>query len=342
MSKKVVIATHVFSPGTSQALREYLEGKHKLLFIEHPLSGNIFTWTWGALHTFWRVIRTGNKYDLYIGSNNLNSFIGVLLKRVGRVRKVIFYTPDSPPHRFRNRLLNHIYYWMDYFCVRNCELVWNNSPEMIIQREKRGTPVSYRTKQLDVPMGTDRIEQLSFSQINRYQIGFVGHLKEGMGLEILIDAFRIISAEIPESSLLIIGSGPIEERLKNQAEDLNIEFTGLINRLPLVYEKLSLCALAAAPYEENTSSQFTDPGKVKLYLSCALPVIITRVPRIADEIEDTQAGVVIAPNAEELAEAALGLLKNELLLTKFRQNALALAGRYSWESIFERALEGFI
>jgi len=112
--------------------------------------------------------------------------------------------------------------------------------------------------------------------------------------------------------------------------------------LPLVYEKLSLCALAAAPYEENTSSQFTDPGKVKLYLSCALPVIITRVPRIADEIEDTQAGVVIAPNAEELAEAALGLLKNELLLTKFRQNALTLAGRYSWKSIFERALEGFI
>lgn len=345
MLERVVVSTHVFSPGTSQALRDHLlrEGK-EVLFIGHPLFGNVFTWSWGALDTFWQVFRQNKTYDLYFGSNNLNAFIGIILKKIGRVKKVIFFTPDYSLKRFNNAVLNHIYLWLDYFCLRHSDLAWNSSSIMPVdlmaqEREKRGVPVKYRNKQISVPDGTDVVETLPFSRINRDEIGFVGHLKEGMGLELLIEVFPWITERIPSAKLLIIGSGPIEEKLRLMAKGMNIEFTGFIGEISRVYQMLSQCAFAVAPYEEGTISQYTDPGKVKVYLSCGLPMVITKVPRVALEIEKEKCGFTIDYDRNQLIEAITKLLTDDALLEAYRQNTKKLAEKYRWDRIFSVALE---
>lgn len=346
MFKNVVIASHVFSPGTSQALRDYLlkEGKD-VLFIGHPLFGNIFTWTIGALDTIWQVLRAGKKFDSYVGSNNLNAFIGIILRKMGFVKKVIFFTPDYSHQRFKNKLLNNFYHWLDYYCLKNADLVWNSSTTMPVdpimrEREKRGVPPKYRSKQIQVPDGTDPVEQVPFDKINRYEIGFVGHLKKGMGLELLIDAFLEIIKQIPQAKLLIIGSGPMEEKLREKAKGLNIELTGFMGDLSQVYKRLSKCALGIAPYEDDSSniSRYSDPGKVKNYLSVGLPMVITMVPQIAFEIGREKCGIAINYNKDELVEAVVRLLKNETLLKSYRKNTLKLAKKYSWDNIFDKTL----
>jgi len=341
----VIIATHVFSPGTSQALRDYLlrEGKD-VLFIGHPLFGNVFTWTLGALDTIWQVIKTRKRFDLYVGSNNLNAFTGIVLRRIGLLKKVIFFTPDYSHQRFKNKLLNNFYHWLDYYCLKNADLVWNSSAVMPVdpimrERERRGVPPKYRSKQIQVSDGTDPAERLSFDKINRYEVGFVGHLKKGMGVELLIDVFPEITKQIPEAKLLIIGSGPIEEKLRIQAQGLNnIEFTGFMGELSQVYKRLSKCAIGVAPYEEGTTSQYSDPGKVKVYLSVGLPMVITKVPQVAFEIDREKCGIAINYGRNELIEAVVRLLKDETLLREYRNNAVRLAEKYSWDKIFERAL----
>lgn len=117
------------------------EGKD-VLFIEHPLFGNVFIWFLGALDTLWKVIKAKKTYDLYVGSNNLNAFIGIILRKIGLVRKTIFFTPDYSINRFDNYFLNNIYLWLDYFCLRHADLVWNSSSimplDLMIQAREKG------------------------------------------------------------------------------------------------------------------------------------------------------------------------------------------------------------
>ena len=58
MKKRVVVVTHSFSTGTSQAFRDYCKRKKfEVLFIEHPLFGNVSSWFFGAVDTVWQVLK---------------------------------------------------------------------------------------------------------------------------------------------------------------------------------------------------------------------------------------------------------------------------------------------
>lgn len=344
MIKKVVISTHSYAPGTSQAFRDYCQRKKmKVLFIEHPLETNLLTWGLGALDTLWQVVRESTKFDLYFGSNNLNTFIGLICRKLGRVKKVVYFTVDWSPQRFKSRLLNQLYHYLDYFCVKNADKIWNSSAVMPLDpimraREKNGYPKAWRLKQIQVPDGTDPFPNVPFHKINRYQIGFVGHLRKGMGLELLFEIFPALLKKLPQVKLLIIGAGPLEEKLRKTAPSPRIEFTGLMTDLKKVYKKLACCAISVAPYEPQGIDRYSDPGKVKNYLSVGLAVIITKVPCVAWEIEKEGAGLAVKYSKKELSKAILKLLQSEKLLKACRKNARRLAKKYSWDNIFDRAL----
>ena len=53
--KKIIIATHVYTYGKAQALRDYLKNKAQVLFIGQPLEGNLISWAIAAIRTFWPV-----------------------------------------------------------------------------------------------------------------------------------------------------------------------------------------------------------------------------------------------------------------------------------------------
>lgn len=342
MRKRVVIATHVFTPGTSQAFLNYCKKeKFVTLFIGHSIFGNVLTWGLGMLDTFWKVLKTGRKYDLYIGFDNLNAFVGICLRRIGKVSKVIFMTPDYSHKRFKNPILNSIYHFLDYYCLRNADIIWNSSSVMVGEREKRGIPKKYRAKQIMVPDGTDIVKQIPFKKRNRFEIVFVGHLKTGMGLELLISSFPQIVKRFPMAKLLIIGSGPIENKLRKAAKGLNIEFKGFIGDLSRVYGLITKSMIAVAPYEKNSLSENTDPGKVKLYLSAGLPMVITKVPLVALEIAKEKCGIAVNQSKkEELANALIKLLQNNLILKQYIKNTQKLTKKYSWDNIFDHALKG--
>ncbi|OGK26072.1 hypothetical protein A2954_02795 [Candidatus Roizmanbacteria bacterium RIFCSPLOWO2_01_FULL_37_12] len=345
MKKRVVIATHVFSPGTSQAFYKYCQRKKfNAIFIQHPLFGNIFSWFWGAVDTFWQVFRQGKKYDLFFGSNRLNTAVGIMLKKAGRAKKVIYFSPDWSQKRFKNNLLNYFFQKLDYFCVKYADIVWNSSHEMKLdpmmkERLNLGYPKKWLNKQIQVSDGTDDYPIPEFSKINRYRIGFVGHLKKEMGVQLAIESLTEIKKTVPDVSLLIIGSGPYEDHLKLMAKNLPVEFTGFIGNIFDVYKILARCAIAIAPYEETNEniSQFSDPGKTKNYFSVGLPIIITKVPKIADEIDYAKAGIAIHYRKQQFINAAVKLLK-ENNLKIYRKNVLQLKKKYGWDRIFDRAL----
>ncbi|MFH1224164.1 MAG: hypothetical protein V1647_07495, partial [Pseudomonadota bacterium] len=120
---RVVIVTHEYATGPSHALEKYLQGKtSKLAFIAHPfvfarekrshmriygmrslsVSEVFFPWyvpiQWfniikDVLLTLWWCLCFGS-IDLYVGVDNINAGVGVMLQKVGLVKKTVFYTID--------------------------------------------------------------------------------------------------------------------------------------------------------------------------------------------------------------------------------------------------------
>jgi len=343
--QSIVIATHTFSPGTAQKMRDYLllHGK-EVIFIGHKLQTGPVRWTLGAVDTIWRVVKTGKRWDLFFGSNNLNAFVGILLKSIGMVKKVIYFTPDYSHHRFKSRFLSQLWHRLDKFCVKRSNITWDSSiymevDYMVREREKRGYPVEWRNKQIAMPDGTDPVEPMAFEDINRYQIGFVGHLKKGMGVDLLIDIFPELVEAVPEVNLLIIGSGPIEEELKRKAKGKgNITFTGFMGDIDEVYNLLKMCAIGVAPYEPNTISQYTDSGKVRNYLTAGIPMVVTKVAPMSHEIERRKCGFAVEYKKGDFLQATIKLLNDESLLRSFRENVKEVADDYRWDKTIARAL----
>ena len=347
MDKTYVIATHNFAFGTSQALRKYFDrNKISHIFIEHELFANPLTWFLGMADTFWKVLQKKEHFDVFIGSNRLNAFVGIWLKKVGKISKVVYFSPDWVDDRFgKNNILNHMYQWMDYFCILHADITWNSSTVMDIdpmmqKRLDHHYPKRFIKKQIQVPDGTDAFPYINLQDVNPFRMGFIGHLRTGMGAEMIIKTYLKIKKDIPQLSCVIIGSGPEEERLREMAENTDIEFTGYMGDISNVYKTLSSCAIALAPYQDvkDNMSLYTDPGKVKVYLSVSLPVIITKVPQIAYEIHQKKAGIAINDNEDEYIRAVIQLLSDQKTLEQYRQNAYNLSKKYSWDHIFQRAI----
>lgn len=367
----VVIATHVFATGPSQELEEYLQRKVKtLMFIGHPFSyaqevhsffekyaqGKLCKKGFGRIwalpeplmylkdfgYTFFWIVKSKERFELFVGVDPLNALAGVLLNKLGRVRTVIMYTIDYVPQRFNNRLLNRFYHQIDSYCVKKCHKIWNLSPMMAKEREKKG--VTTNEKQIVVPIGVNLgIKRLPVNEVNRNCVAYMGHLREGQGLELIIRALPKVTKKIPNIKLLIIGTGRLETPLKNLAKELgvnkNVEFTGFIKDPRVAESILVKCGVGLALYEptSNSITQYTDPSKPKQYMACGLPVIITRVPWIAQEIEQKALGIVVNYNEEECSDAIVKILTDEKLYNMYRQNAINFVSNLDWTKIFNEA-----
>jgi glycosyltransferase involved in cell wall biosynthesis len=368
-----IIVSHIYATGPAFRLEEYLRDKAcRLVFIGHPFSftkdnrsfariykngkltkeekfvpwkgPELFFYFKDILLTLWWSLRFSARVDYFVGVDNLNVFSGIILKLLGKVRRIIFYTIDYVPNRFENKVLNYIYHFSDRLAVGKSDRVWNLSSIMVDEREKRGVSTISRKKQIVVPIGTDIPKKLlTFDKIDKYKMVFMGHLRGGQGVELLLDVMPDVVRKVAKAHLLIVGGGPLENMLKKLVETRrlteHIKFTGFVKDYSDVEGFLSDAAIAVAPYADdgNTFTRYTDPGKPKDYLASGIPVVITKVPQIAYEIEKNRCGIAIKDNRQELTDAIVTLLTDEKMLYEFRENAIKMAKKYTWDKIFSKA-----
>jgi len=371
---KIVIVTHVFATGPAQELESYLRKKSSsLMFVGHPFSfaldirpfyriydngkltkervafawklPNLFMYLKDMLLTLFWTIKYRRKFDLYIGADPLNALTGIILRKIGKVRKTVFYSIDYAPNRFHNKLLNWIYHRIDKFCAEKSDYVWNLSERMIEMRREKG--VKKTGNQLVVPIGVhfERIKRLDIKEINRKYLVYMGHLRRRQGLELMLDSLPDIVARIPDVKLVIIGMGELEEYLKKKVKEIGlrdyVEFKGYIEDHKEVEHILTKCAVGLALYEPGYDSfvGYTDPSKPKQYLACGLPMVITRVPWIAEEIEKEPMGVVTDYDKGEIVKAAIKLLSDNEFYSECRKNAIEFASKLSWDKIYAEVFE---
>ena len=378
--KKIIISTHVYATGPAQDLREYLLNNKigKLFFIGHPLfydkklkgsgyefyeKGELKKESYGKikknieilnyvnailLNIFW-IIGTSERWDLFVGSNNLNAFSGIVLRRLGKVKKVIYYVIDYNPKRFKNGLLNFCYQKLDRFCIKHANETWNLSPRMAEARKEYFGFSGGNQKTVPIGIWFERFPRLDFSQIKKHTLVFMGHILEKQGVQYVLEAIPAIIKEIPDFKFLVIGGGEYLEKLINHVKGLRIEkfveFSGYVEKHEDMERILSGCACAVAMYDKYDKSgtlsftNFADPGKIKIYLACGLPILLTDVPYNAKEIEEKRCGFVISQDKDEIARKAILLMEDEDTLQEYRENAIEYAKEFDWEVIFRDNLE---
>lgn len=375
-NSNIIIVSHVLTSVPAADLEEYfLKRKIKnLFFIGHPLfyradrpgshyriykNGSLsktkvfkpirlpsfIQYAVDTITTIIWVLLSNKKWDLIISLDNLNTIAALFLKKIGLVKKVVYYTIDFTPKRFNNNLLNNIYHYLDKFCVENADMTWNVSPRMAEGREKiRGMNRGIYNKQVTVPIGIwfGRFKKLPFNKKNKNTLVYAGGLSPHQGIQLVLDAVPIIIKSIPDFKFIIIGMGDYETELKKKIVSLKIQeyinFLGYIEKHEDVEKILSNCRIAVAMYSKELSkwSYYADPSKIKTYLASGLPVITTNLTHIASDLEKRECGMVISYNKAELAKAIIELFKNEKKYISYRQNAINFAEEFDWNAIFDK------
>lgn len=161
---------------------------------------------------------------------------------------------------------------------------------------------------------------------------FVGGFFGWQGLELLISAFGHVVREMPHAILLLIGEGPIENKLRCRVSELgcedNVRFLGSLPHHE-VAEILRISDIGVQLYEKR----FEFVGmKLFEYMAAGLAVIVTAPDRRHELIADGENGLVITPGCEpELRVALLRLLEDNILREKLGATARKTIGEnYTW------------
>jgi glycosyltransferase involved in cell wall biosynthesis len=138
-----------------------------------------------------------------------------------------------------------------------------------------------------------------------FVIGFVGRLIEQKGVDVLIDAFPAIRERHPQATLVIVGDGPLRERLRARAERLGLgasaRFAGWV---PQARSIMPACDLVAMP------SRWEGFGLTALEaMACGLPLVASDVDALPEILRDQETGLLVPPDdSRALAAAINGLL----------------------------------
>ncbi|HZU33788.1 MAG TPA: glycosyltransferase [Candidatus Angelobacter sp.] len=163
------------------------------------------------------------------------------------------------------------------------------------------------------PVDVERIHEATKDAINPFSEGkknlvTAGRLQRPKGFDVLIDALPGILERIPEVQLTILGEGPLESELKQQAQRLgvnkNVAFLGF-KANPWHYFKFADVFILPSRFEGL-------PNAVLEALALGKKVVATDCPGALREVQESVGPLMLVPreNSDELANAVVAVLQN--------------------------------
>ena len=295
------------------------------------------------------VIKSKRTFDLYIGFESINALAGVVLKKMGKIDKVVYYVSDFYPKRYKNEWFNAFYLLLDRMAATYADATWNVSMAMPEARKKLGYDMKKLSPQLFAPNAffKEEIRYLPFNKTKPYSIIYAGTLGLENGPDLAIESMPGILAKFPMATLTIAGGGRKEDEvyLKKVIRKLklekNINFVGFVPTNKELYGLVRKHWLSVAPYKAipNSVRWYADAVKIRMSLACGLPVVTTQVPPNGKLVQDAGAGVVTKDNSKDLSKAVINIFSNKKLYLKMRNAAISAAKKNTWENSYSNALK---
>jgi glycosyltransferase involved in cell wall biosynthesis len=169
----------------------------------------------------------------------------------------------------------------------------------------------------------------------QFNILYVGKLDENKGVQCLLEAIRILVHErstLTTSIFLnIAGSGPMEKKLNELVDDLNIKklvfFHGFIDDA----EKLSDFFCSSHLFVVPTLRHEGFPRVIDEAMACGLPVICSRLGGMKDSLDEKEVLFFKPGDSKGLADAIETIISQELI-----RKQLIIASRKRFATLFQQ------
>lgn len=278
-------------------------------------------------------------YDILIAQNSLLAFLGIILRTMGKCKKVIFFSHGIDKSRFENSLLNRVYRLLDTFSATRSDFDWFLSKNMIPIREKQGIK---KEKLFWIPSTVPIKTVLRKQTGNPGKIVFLGTIDNKNGAEMLPEIVKNIKKSLPGVVLDVMGNGYLFKKLKGDIKRDHLENNiKLLGHLPYSQfaGKLTDYSVGIAPYaySETSLTPLSDSLKMRLYLAAGLPVVITKGFWFSDEIQDNNLGFAVRDTAGSFAKAITKLLIDKKMNQEIRNRALAYSKELDLTGFYDRA-----
>ena len=292
-------------------------------------------------------LRQKTKYDLFIGLESVNAIAGVILKKLGLIKKVVYYVSDYSLQRYQSSWFNSLYLWLDRLAATKADFIWDVSQAMMPARIKAGLNPKKAAPLIHVPnaLFPEQINYLPIKKLIFNSLVYAGTLGIENGPDLAIKAFSLVIKKVPNASLHIFVGGKNDlERLKKLSQKLHLNkeifFHGFVSDQIALSNEINKYAIGLAPYKAIPGSPrwWADATKIRLYLAAGLPVITTQVPPLGKELVDENAGLVVKDNPEELSRAIKKIFTDRELYFNLRKNAMKKAKGNTWENTYKNAL----
>lgn len=227
------------------------------------------------------------------------------------------------------------------------EIVWNESKEIMRPVLEASNIVTCVSKALEndlrrvapnlkyirtvyAGIDTELINSVLCTEKEKNYIVSLRRLIPSKGIDILIQAFKDITKEYPQTKLLIAGEGSEEENLKTLVKDSNlddkIKFIGTVSFTRAIsLLKGAICTVVPSISEGGSLVNIEAQ-------TASCPVIASRVGGIPEYVQDDESGLLFeSKNPKDLADKVRTIISNAPLRNKLIQGGIEHAKKFSWD-----------
>ncbi len=205
--------------------------------------------------------------------------------------------------------------------------------------DKMRDPSVFQSKIHVIPIGVNSTAFTPSPLPDKLSILFINPSRR-KGVFVMLEAFRIVLKAIPEAVLVIAGTSPEAESVKQMAAKLDmlssIVFRGAFKReeVPIIMRD---CTLLCVP-------SFGEPfGQVTLEaMACGRPIVGTDAGGLSYLISE-RGGIKAPPgNSEQLADALLRILNDPAMARSMGEhNRRTVEEQYAWPSVISRLEDAY-
>lgn len=274
--------------------------------------------------------------DVYFSVNGYAATIGVFLKKLGYVKKTVYWICDYYPIMHSNIIVHAVrwLYWkFEKVAAKSDRLVFHNKRLVKVWRDAGHIPQNKKFPL--VPIATNKSRIKKNKNFKSVKLVFLGVLKKSQGLDFIFDTADLLKSTFKDIQIAILGAGPDMEHFQTRAGTTNLKskFYGYSSE-ETIDKVIYNSTIGVAPYQPDPTavSFYGDPGKIKRYISLGIPVIATNIHEFPKELKKQRAGEIVEyGNQFQLVQAIKKINKS---YSTYSRNAAKLNDSFYYKKIY--------
>lgn len=236
------------------------------------------------------------------------------------------------PEVERRKTIQKIWLWVEARCIPKADAVYTVGSaiaEGLALQYKREVKVVRNAPLLSAVSGVNGLPP-NIELPNEDFLLYQGALNEGRGLERLLEVLTKVNIH-----LVLVGSGDIEERLKQLVMQLNlgsrVHFLGFVSPeyLPFITQKAKVGYNVSEPisrsYELSLNNKFFD------YVHAELPSVINDFVEYRNLCNTHEVGILVNPENDEIIRALEQLFNDNKMYEHCKRECVKAKKTWNWE-----------